>query len=411
MFSYNSLPRESRHVLDSVPSLIEETFPIPGRFKKSLPSDIAELSRLLTDRRGERSLSYLSRANFLSAYLRYFLPWNLFRLCVIFPALDISLCSGDSVTDFGSGPLTFASALWISRPDLRAISIEINCIDRSGPALEAGVKFFNALCGDNSKWIINIIKEELDFRKPSLPARIKKGKKPVLIAAVNLFNEIYETLPHSNASALKKMAADIAVSLHNYASMRANILTVEPGVPQSGKFISLLRDEFIKLNRPPASPCPHTLHCPLQMNFSPSDSQKHPQTKNSRSDRKRWCHFAAGTVGVPKELHCLSAAAGIPKDRLVFSYLMTGKAQDNYSPVPHKSVRVLSDSFALPDYQYGRYCCGEKGLVLLYGERKEIEKTACGSLVTPVFAENGRRDKKSGALLAKINENINGVNK
>ena len=74
------LPPETRRLMDGIPALIEKTFPLPGRFRSALPSDVAELSRLLTSGRGERGLSYLGRPNLLSAYLRYFLPWNLYRL-------------------------------------------------------------------------------------------------------------------------------------------------------------------------------------------------------------------------------------------------------------------------------------------------------------------------------------------
>jgi len=381
MFSFDALALEERRILDSVPSLIENAFPVPGRFRRTLPSDIAGLSKMLTDGRGQRSLSYLTRPNYLSAYLRYYLPWNLCRLCIILPNLDIPLECGGTVTDLGSGPLTFACALWISRPGLRAVPIEFDCVDRSAPALEAGKKFFNALSAGNCKWKINLIKEDIDFRKPA-GGRTGIRKKPDLLCAVNIFNEIYESIPHNNASALKKMAEKTALYLHYHASERTQTLTVEPGVPQSGKFISLLRDELNKLGHPPASPCPHTLACPLLTGGRQS---------------KRWCHFAADAKEAPKELHRLSAAAGIPKERLVFSYLLTGKAKQTPA-----LLRVISDPFALPDYKFGRYCCSERGLVLLCGEKRTIEKTVSGSLVTPNFAGDGQRDKKSGALLAFI---------
>ncbi|MCL2237856.1 MAG: rRNA methyltransferase, partial [Treponema sp.] len=132
------LETECQKTINTIPALIEKTFPIPAKFRSKLPSDIAELSRLLTNKRGDRSLSYLARPNFLSAYLYYFLPWNLFRLCLLIPTLNIKLSANDSITDFGCGPLTFVSALWIARADLRNVPLEINCIDRSSQAMEAG---------------------------------------------------------------------------------------------------------------------------------------------------------------------------------------------------------------------------------------------------------------------------------
>jgi hypothetical protein len=152
------LPAESRKILDSIPTLINKTFPVPQRFRRQLPSNIAELSCLLTNRRGERSLSYLGRPQFLSAYLHYFLPWNLYRLCILLDGINLTLSSGDTITDLGCGPFTFTSALWIARPELRNIPLEFNCIDRSAPVLEAGKKYFDALTErTNTQWKINII--------------------------------------------------------------------------------------------------------------------------------------------------------------------------------------------------------------------------------------------------------------
>jgi ribosomal protein RSM22 (predicted rRNA methylase) len=377
MVSFDTLPAQSRLILDSVPALVEKTFPMPGRFRSALPSQVAELSRLLTDGRGERRLSYLNRPNFLSAYLYYFLPWNLYRLCLLLPNLDLSICSGDTIIDMGSGPLTFACALWISRPDLRSLPLEFHCTDRSAPALEAGQKFFTAIAG-NSPWKINLVKEDIDFRKPHVT---RKKKTASLVCAVNMFNEIYENIPHNNTEGLKRMAANTARIMHEQAAQNAFILTVEPGVPRSGHFISFLRNAFLELGRNPLSPCPHTQACPV-------------------SGGKRWCHFAFVTADAPQELHRLSEAAGIPKERLVFSFLLTGEAGKNQVETELEKTRIISDAFPLPDNLFGRYGCCAKGLVLVTGKRNRIEKIVSGSLITPVFHANAR-DAKSGALIAE----------
>ena len=191
-------------MIDTIPALINETFPIPARFRGKLPKQIAELSQMLTNRRGDRSLSYLNRPEYLSAYLHYFLPWNLYRLYLLLPTLDISLSAGDTITDLGCGPLTFVSALWITRPDLQKIPLEINCIDRSGQVLEAGNKFFAAVSGNNNKnWKINLIKEDIDLRKVNL-AGFNQGQKkkkaafretvPVLEMSHLLVRELYLSL-------------------------------------------------------------------------------------------------------------------------------------------------------------------------------------------------------------------------
>jgi len=375
-----TLPPETRVILDSLPSLIKKTFPIPGKFRSALPSDIAELSRLLTNRRGDRSLSYLGRPNLLSAYLHYFLPWNLYRLCLLIPRLDLCLSPQDTITDIGCGPLTFASALWIARPDLRKVPLEFFCIDRSSPALEAGKKFFAALSEGKSIWNIHPVREDVDFRQANITRKVKPAS---LVCAVNVFNETYETISHNNVDGLKRMAANAAHLLSGLSSDNAFLLTVEPGVPQSGRFISFLRMSLLELDLVPISPCTHTDPCPLT--------------------KKRWCHFAFEAPDVPEELLRLSAAAGLPKERLVFSFLLA-RAGKKTSPAKTKGekTRVISDAFPLPDKLYGRYGCCAQGLVLLAGERSRMERTASLSLVTPVFAADRIRDKKSGALIAEV---------
>jgi len=398
MNSFEKLPAETRQILNSLPALINKTFPLPSRFRGALPSDIAELSRLLTSQRGGRSLSYLSRPNFLSAYMHYFLPWNLFRLCILLKDLDIPLSQGSVITDLGSGPLTFITALWISRPDLRNVPLEVNCVDRCAPALEAGKKFFDSLSsGAESPWKINCIREDIDIRKTET---IKKIKHASLVCAVNMFNEIYDNIPHNNPEKLRLTAVNAAKLMHNQALKNAYLFTAEPGIPQSGKFISLLRCEFLKLDRPAVSPCTHLNPCP----YDPFKLKK----------IKKWCHFAYEAVNAPEELRRLSAASKIPKERLVLSYLLTGPVSQEKESHPAaktgaEEVRVISDIFKLQNSLFGRYGCCSKGLVLLTGERNHMEKINSGSLVnfknnTPVFAANGQRDAKSGALImaAKI---------
>ncbi len=391
----------------SLSALIDKTFPMPGRFHSALPSQVAELSRLLTGARGDRSLSYLSRPNYLSAYLRYFLPWNILRLCRLLPSLDLPLRAGDIITDLGSGPLTFVSALWISRPDLRAIPLEFICIDNCAPALASGKKFFAALCSqancahEDCAWKVTSVREKINLKTKTILAH----RKAALVCAVNFFNEIYEDLPHTDSEALKRAAFDAALLMHNQAMPEARILTLEPGVPQSGQFISFLRSAFLELGRPPLSPCPHSETCPMpggkaafgKTAFGKANS-KTVNTKN------RWCHFAYTAADVPKELSRLSAAAGIPKERLVLSYLLAGAQKEGHKQTKTaEKVRVISDAFSLPDNKSGRYGCCSDGLVLIAGNKSRIEKIASGDLVPKSGAfPDSMRDQKSGALIMEI---------
>jgi hypothetical protein len=378
------LTPHARRLLDGIPSLIDKTFPLPGRFRSALPSDVAELSRLLTSGRGERGLSYLGRPNLLSAYLRYFLPWNLYRLCRLLPGLNIALAAHDRVTDMGCGPLTFAAALWISCPDLQTVPLEFYCIDRSGPAPDAGKKFFAALAGENNPWKVHTVKGDINTAKP---------KPAALVCAVNVFNEMYGDISRNGSPEILRRSAEKAARLlAAHASTSSAILAVEPGFPRCGEFISLLRTAFLQRRRRPLSPCPHDTDCPF-----PGGGDG---VKERYGAKKRWCHFAFETDDAPSALHRLSHAAGLPKERAVLSFLFTGAANAPTATDTEAAatLRVISDAFPLPPNRFGRYCCSRQGLILLAGAKTAIEQTASGALVNAIVTEE--RDGKSGALLA-----------
>ena len=391
MSLFSPLSDEARRALDGTLALVEKTFPLPGRFRAKLPSDIAELSRLLTSGRGERGLSYLGRPNLLSAYLRFFLPWNLYRLCRLLPGLGIELRANDVVTDLGCGPFTFAAALWVSRPDLRELPLEFNCVDRSAPALEAGGKFFAALAGGKSPWKMRALKAELGAIR---------AKPAALVCAANVFNEMHGDISRCGAEALARGAAKSARMIEGCASdaPESAVLVVEPGFPRCGEFVALLRGALAERGRAPVSPCPHAGACPMLAETAQVGARA----------KKRWCHFAFDTEDAPAGLRRLSAAARLPKERAVLSFVFARKQE----ALPPKNagdrdegdacaLRVVSDAFALPGRRFGRYCCSERGLALLAGEKDEIEKTASGALASAVFKRGGR-DAKSGALLAEL---------
>jgi hypothetical protein len=319
------------------------------------------------------------------------LPWNLYRLCRLLPALDINFTAHDRITDLGCGPLTLAAALWISRPQLRTVPLEFHCIDRSGPALDAGRKFFSALVGESTPWKIHTTKGDINTVRPSA-----KAKPAKLVCAVNVFNEMFGDISRSGEENLRRSATQSARLLDIHASATAHILVMEPGFPRCGEFISLLRGEFLKRGRLPLAPCTHHNECPFK--------------------QKRWCHFAFETKDAPSALHRLSHAAGLPKERAVLSFLFTqpvlankNKSELTPTPLTHDKLtltplilplRIISDAFFLPPRRLGRYCCSPQGMVLLAGTNSAIEKAASGSLVNALIKE-GERDPKSGALIAE----------
>ncbi|QQO10542.1 small ribosomal subunit Rsm22 family protein [Breznakiella homolactica] len=387
------LTGETRNSLSRLMVCIDETFPLQKRFRADLAGNIAELSRLLTSTRDRRDDGYMGRPALLSAYLRYFLPWNAYRLARLLPALPINLKPGDTVTDLGSGPLTVPIALWISRPDLRKIPLEFRCLDRTGGVLGAGVKLLHAVAGADSPWTVKTT-------RASLGARID-GPPAALVTAANVFNEVF----WDDRRMLKGIAEKQARFLSAIAREDGAVLVVEPGIPRSGEFISALRTALAGHRRMPAAPCPHSGVCPL-----PGGGRG-----------AKWCHFAFDTDGAPGDLLRLSAAAGIPKERAVLSFLYTGSSggalcpEDKAGGAQRLPVRVITDPFPVAGSsgvsnnpgkksaphgnRFGRYGCSRKGLVLVTGSRGRIEDLPSGSCADVVCTGREPRDSKSGALV------------
>jgi hypothetical protein len=395
-------------------SIIEETFPVPGRFRSRLPADVAELSRLLTCARGERDGGYLNRPNLLSAYLRYFLPWNVFRLCRLFsftagsssgfsaglmersilPLLD----DGDAVTDLGSGPLTLPIALWLAFPELRRVKLEFRCVDKSAAALDAGHKLFKALCaasGVDTAWRIKIIHASMEEPLRGNPAK--------LVSAINVFNEVSAGIHISGG--LERNVQKAAALLERNCNANGSILTMEPGNPQGGAFITALRAALLERGRLPAAPCPHAGHCPYSGGITAA----------------KWCHFVFDTEDAPSALHKLSAAAGIPKERAALSFLLAGavparplpagqahgadSAQTKSNANPNLlNIRIVSDAFPVSAGKAGtgRYGCSQKGMVLVTGSRAQLKAAVSGTLLELPFPADEPRDPKSGALAVPL---------
>ncbi|MDR0730130.1 MAG: small ribosomal subunit Rsm22 family protein [Treponema sp.] len=388
---FPGLEEHTRKDLEALLPLIEKTFPIPARFRRSLGQDVAELSRLLTSARGERSLSYLNQPPLLSAYLYYFLPWNLYRLCRLLPGLDIPLAPGDTIIDLGSGPLSFPIGLWLCRRDLRSIPLNFRCLDRSKGALEAGKKLFAALGDPSCPWTITTVHSDITqgIPRPHKPiGRNPKDRKPTgaaLVTALNLYNELSQSISPGDDARQRRFAHSQAALLAGLAAGGGRLLVLEPGTPPSSRFITLLREALIKLGRPPLSPCTHCLPCPFPAIRSPAAGRD-----------AKWCHFAFDTEDAPAKLHRLSAAAGIPKERAILSFLLAGP----HSPAEQqaRTVRVISSPFPVSGgaagRSQGRYVCGEKGMALLRGEESFITAAEPGTLLTVTFT--GEQDPKSG---------------
>jgi ribosomal protein RSM22 (predicted rRNA methylase) len=403
---FGVLPVEVRNLLESFPDIVDAVFPLDSKKKLTLPQEIRDLSHELTDERGDRRVGYMNEPAVISAYIRYYMWWNLVRLTRMFVTLPVTLADGDVAVDLGSGPLTLPIALWMSRPDLRDKKITWYCVDISQGALAAGEELFLSLAArtGNEPWQIIRVKGECGV---SLRRRV------ALVTSANMFNELFQ----DNPLPLEAQAKHYAEEISSYAGNDSAVLIIEPGVPRAGRFISLLRDALLRLDYVPESPCPHAGVCPF------------PGLRNGK-----WCHFVFDTEDAPVKLHKLSEEAGLAKDRAALSFVYSRRKPKSVvtssvfpendiqsavtlSPVdvvarmaglfPNLKVRITSDPIRLPDFYTGRYGCSELGMVLVSGTYQAadyLKECNSGSLIEVPRPErkNPDRDPKTDAIVIRL---------
>ena len=368
---FNPLNPEMRLELENLGQALDKTLKPRAAHLKKLPYDIAELSFILTEGRDELVRPYWSEARLKAAYLWYFMPWNLVRLAPLVAGLPLGLKEGDKILDLGSGPLTLPLVLWFARPDLRAQKLSFYCNDTQITPLQSGLDLFNQLAGEKNAW-------EIRFHKGSLNEALKraKGSGLALISALNVLNEIrpgrQEGLAHLVAGLVGEMKAGLAPE--------GDLLLVEPGNRLGGKIIELAREAALKRKLFPASPCPHSLECPM---LSPA--------------QKTWCHFINEHPQAPDWLTRLSQAAGLDKTHTALSFvLLNAKKKDDDKGAAGLKGRIVSNPFKVPG-QPGlcRYSCTSGGLVLVPG----AERLASGKELR-LEAKTTALDAKTGLRIA-----------
>ncbi len=396
---FGTLGNEARELLASFQEIAQTAMPLDSKKLQELPTVVRDLSHSLTDERSERRLGYMNDPANLSAYVRYFMWWNLVRLTRLFVSTDFRLKDGDAACDLGSGPLTIPVALWIARPDLRALDLTWYCVDISQNALAAGEELFLSLAAKTGGEPWKIVRVKGSFGV-SLKRRVE------LVASANMFNEVALDGDEPIESVAKRLAGDLA----SYASEDGSVLVIEPGIPRAARFISLLRDSLASLGLSPVSPCPHDGPCPF------------PGLRHGK-----WCHFAFDASDAPPRLRRLSEDANLPKDRAALSFVLSrrrsGEAEAAASPdgtaletvarlasrFTGMMVRIVSDPIKLPDYYTGRYGCSERGMVLVcgtYGAADWLATCHSGSLIEVPRPDKRRpeRDPKTDAILIRLNE-------
>lgn len=373
----------SRSILEKLPQALDQVMPLSRAHRAGLSDAIQELSALLTFERSGLGRSYWSAPRLVSAYLRYFLPWNLVRLSQLLPGLklpDPSLPREDgslpSIVDLGSGPLTLPIALWIARPDWRNVPLEVICVDTVPRPMELGRQLLESLAslsGERLLWKIRLV------RSPLLRSFRELKSHPLLIMAGNVLNERKDRTGH-----LEDQMGELATLLQYALDPAGMALFVEPGTRLGGTLTATLREMAIEEGMTPLAPCPHAGPCPI-----------------SKQGHRRWCHVTLEADG-PAWLAGLARQAGLPKSSLSLSFMLLGGA--DVEPVRHPfpergkqdiAARILSEAFPVPGMGLARYACSEDGFSIL----PVAGEIPSGALVACRRPDNFLKDDKSGALV------------
>jgi hypothetical protein len=365
--------------LQAYAGILDAVAPLKPKHRALLAQGIRDLSRDLTRDRGSGlAPNYLSDKAKLSAYVRYFLPWNLLRLGRLLAALPFDPPEGGHILDAGAGPLTFVQALWLARPDLRGRALRFTCADRTPAGMRLGLALFSALAGD-TPWDIRLVHAPFP--------RCLEGPYD-LIALVNVINEQMLGLERGGAKGGGR--DDLAETLLGALGPAGRLLVVEPGTRMCGRRISVLRRALLEAGGSALAPCTHQGVCPL-----------------GRPDAKSWCHFNCSVRGAPAWLAALSAEAGLPKRSLSLSFLLaSGSPEESAAKLTEAGAyRVVSEEFPLPgraEASVGRYGCGPAGLALLISRERGL---VSGDVARPATAaESGGlpKDPKTGAVQIKL---------
>jgi len=407
--------KDTSLALEALPAIFDEVVPLNQRHRLELGKTIRLLWEDLTSEREHRTAEYLSSPAYYSAYVRYFLPWNIVRLTSILNRMPLILKAGAIIVDIGSGPLTLPISLYIARPDLRKLPLTIYCTDKTERILKVGQTIFESLCAKLSgalpPWKIILLRQPFGAHLP---------EKADLVTAANVFNEFF----WKGKTPLGTRAYLTAGQILGYLKDSGAAFFMEPGDPRSGSFMSSMRAAFSSLGAQPTAPCPHNRACPMPGIFhgleapgsGPPTGLKSKPPENvimpKRRDKYPWCHFTIGTEIAPAWLKKLSDEAGLPKEKLVFSYLLitlAGSGLERKFPQPNL-VRIVSESFSLPDYKTGRYACSAAGysLIRYTSDRSDFSsgdlvRLPQGTIAAEIFPQSAILKEKAPATGQKTN--------
>lgn len=372
--------------LEGFEDLLQSIHPLKQKHRKSLAGGVRRLSAFLTVERDQLPGDYMTRPEYLAAYLYYFFPWNIYRQGRLLQGLDFSIAADSTILDFGAGPLTFLQALWLTRPHLREKFCRYVGFDRSEPGLKVGRRIFEGLAGQAGKaWSVRT--------EGRLGAARRHGPADLIVAG-NFINELNP--PRSNQHQEASAEEILLQRWDGLLKPDAAILIIEPGTRSSGRQLVRLREAALARGWRVAAPCTHAGECAM------------PGTRGGP-----WCHFNFTPEDIPAWLFKFSRKVGLPKDRASLAFLLLTRGEHcpvkvSRPGIPSAGeglVRVISETFDLPEGHQGRYGCGERGLVLLQNRNSGSQAgPQPGDLLRVQWPDHPRRDGKSKAIIIPASE-------
>ena len=408
-------------------------WPLNRAHRASLAADTAALSELLTVNRSEMRSPYWSSPAAMSAYLYYFLPWNLIRLCRLFSGLGLPEPPEDApslLLDLGSGPLTVPLALWLSHPEWRSRPIEVVAVDAAGKPPRLGRDILRILCEDAGvePWTVHVVQAPIAQAGHRAADFARKGMKPWLLTAANVLNELPPSRKNrlmeddedeedgaspASEGTLEGVLSSLAVFLDRCEdSSAARMLFIEPGTRLGGLTLMRLRAIAREAGLRVTAPCPHVFGCPLARPDEDEEDLAGGPGLTSRLAGRTWCHYTFDSLGAPAWLEKLSIEAGLQKASLSLAVLELGpgdpeEAEDGEgdgSVLPAEdgkiACRVISQPFRVPFLKgAARYACSAKGLLLL----EDSSHVPDGAFLKVALPGPGKieRDGRSGALIIR----------
>ncbi len=332
---------------------------------KTLASNVARLSHLLTRERADLASAYLKEEGLREAYRAYFLPPNIEKVKILLGAAGMQreCFLGKEklrVLDLGCGPGTAAPGVieFFAAKERRPV-LEFVALDQVAQNLKIAEELFISCRSayDHAATLRTV--------RMRIEDAVHFAEKPFdLIILSNALNELFL---HEEGRIRMRIALIQAV-MARLLSQDGLFLVIEPALRETSRELLQVRDGLVSRGTTLIAPCIFRGNCPALAN--PRD----------------WCH-----EDVPWEppalIRELDNLTGLRKDSLKFSYLVLGHHGGAAGTLSDKNLfRVVSE----PLVSKGKiefYLCGKNGRHLSVRFDKD------GTLLNRIFKDLRRGDR------------------